>query len=202
VKVALVLLAAGRAAAEVLASRKAACEAVRLFVNWFVIGSLAGALGSGRDQRLGSAGFPVRHNGIGLIAFIGHHKTGLPGTPQGPCLRAVGPWSAREEKVDGLSSLLAPPVNLPGQSSSGTPQSLIRCLFFSPRRGWLVGWYEGGIDHEAGIALILGQWAEHTIPDAAGGPTREALVNPFVLAVALRPSRSRGRRNAAPTTRH
>ena len=93
-KVALVLLAAGRAAAQVLASRKAACEAVRLFVN------------------------------------------------------------------------------------------------------------EGGIDHEAGIALILGQWAEHTIPDAAGGPTREALVNPFVLAVALRPSRSRGRRNAAPTTRH
>jgi len=103
VKVAFVLLEAGRDAAEVLESRKAAFDAVPLFVNCFVIGSLDRAVGSGRDNRLGSARFHVLHNGISIIAFIGHHKTGLPCTQQCQCLRAVGNLSAREEKVDGLT---------------------------------------------------------------------------------------------------
>lgn len=103
-----------------------------MFVELLVVLALDLAVAFGRDHRLGSHGFNVFHNGVRVVAFVGQHGLGLVLAQQSDGLRAVVDLSAGDEEVDRQTILVGEQMDLGRQTSSGTPQSLVRAPFLRP----------------------------------------------------------------------
>jgi hypothetical protein len=111
VKVVLIFLEARRNPAEMLAFREATLNPVALFIERFVIGPWCFAVGFGWDHRDGSGRFDILHNGVGIITFVGQHRTCWSIPQQRNGLRAVGGLPGGEHKVHRLAQLIAQQMN-------------------------------------------------------------------------------------------
>ncbi len=122
----------GSQMAELFQAGEAAFNAVTLFIEFFIVGALLFAIGLGRNDHLASHRFDMFDDGVRVIAFVGQHRLGSSLAQQGEGLGAVVDVSTREEKAQRLAELIAEQMNLGGQTSSGTPQSLVRPPFLRP----------------------------------------------------------------------
>jgi hypothetical protein len=77
-------------------------------------------------------------------------------------------------------------MDLRCQTSSGTPQSLVRAPLFATRGRLLVGSHDGRGDHQICVLPICHKIAEDLLPYSTGRPAAEPLVHALVLAVTLR----------------
>ena len=71
-------------------------------------------------------------DGVRIVALVGEHGLGLVLAQQRDGLGAVIDLAARDQKVQGQAELIAEQMNLGRQTSSGTPQSLVRAPFLRP----------------------------------------------------------------------
>ena len=71
-------------------------------------------------------------DGIRVVALVGQHRLGLVLAQQLDGLRAVVHLAAGEQKVQGQAKFVGQQMNLGRQTSSGTPQSLVRAPFLRP----------------------------------------------------------------------
>lgn|SRR6516164_8756708 len=89
---------------------------------------LAGALSW--DNRLHSVGSDERSNFIGIIAFVGNHRLGRLSGQQRRGALAIGFLSSGQQQAQRSAQRIAEHMNFGGQSSTGSPQSLLtRPLF-------------------------------------------------------------------------
>jgi hypothetical protein len=116
----------------VFQATETAFDAIALFVKLLVVLTLLFAGPFGRDDRFGAHPFDVRHDGVSVIALVGDDGLGLPLPEQLHGLRAVVDLTGGDAEVDRLALLVGQQVDLRRQTSSGTPQSLVRAPFLRP----------------------------------------------------------------------
>jgi len=107
-----------------------AFDEITLCVKLFVVAVLmcAGALGG--DNRLHSVGPDERSNFIGIIAFVGNHRLGRLSGQQRRGALAIRFLSSAQQQAQRPAQRIAEHMNFGGQSSTGSPQSLLtRPLF-------------------------------------------------------------------------
>ncbi len=83
-------------------------------------------------SRLGSHGFNALYDDVGIVSLVGKHGIGLVLAQQRDGLGAVIYLATRDKKVQGQAQFIGKQMNLGRQTSSGTPQSLVRAPFFRP----------------------------------------------------------------------
>ena len=105
-------------------------DEIALRVELFVMAVLMFAGALGWNDRLHSVGSDERSNLIGVIAFVGNHRLGrLPGQQRRGAL-AISFLSCGQQQAQRSAQSIAKHVDLGGQSSTGSPQSLLtRPLF-------------------------------------------------------------------------
>jgi len=111
---------------------EAAFDTIALFVEIIVVLALQLAVSSGRDHGLGSHGFNVLYDGVRVVSLIGKHGLGLVLAQQRDGLGAVIYLAAGDKKVQGQAQFIGEQMDLGRQTSSGTPQSLVRAPFLRP----------------------------------------------------------------------
>ena len=72
------------------------------------------------------------YDGVGIVAFVGQYGLCLVLTQQRDGLCAVIHLAAGDKKVQGQAQFIGEQMNLGRQTSSGTPQSLVRAPFLRP----------------------------------------------------------------------
>jgi hypothetical protein len=132
VEVGFVFLVSGGEAAEVLEAREASFDAIPLFVEVFIVFALLLAIAFGRDDRNRAHGGHMLDDGIGVVAFVGQHIADLPLSQQDDGLGAVVDLPGRHSEVHRQAPFIGQQMNLRRQTSSGTPQSLVRAPFLRP----------------------------------------------------------------------
>jgi hypothetical protein len=90
------------------------------------------AVSFGWDHGFGSHGFNVLDDGVSIVALVGKHGLGLVLAQQLDGLGAVIHLAASDEKIQGQAQFIGEQMNLGRQTSSGTPQSLVRAPFLRP----------------------------------------------------------------------
>ena len=111
---------------------EAAFDAIALFVEIFVVFALHLAVAFGWDHGFGSHGFNVLYDGVRVVALVGQHGHGLVLAQQLNGLGTVIYLAAGDKKIQGQAQLIGEQMNLGRQTSSGTPQSLVRAPFLRP----------------------------------------------------------------------
>ena len=119
-------------AAEVFESREAAFDAVSLFIEVFIVLALLLAIGFRRDDRDGTHRFDMLDDRIGVVALVGQHVLGRSLSQQDDGLRAVVHLPCGHGEVHRQPPLVGQQMDLRGQASSGTPQSLVLAPFLRP----------------------------------------------------------------------
>jgi hypothetical protein len=118
--------------AEVLEFGEASLDAVAFSVEFFVVGSLLPAVGFGGHDRDRSHSLDVIEDGLTVVALIGQYPLGLPFSEQLDGLGAVVDLASGDDKIYRQPQFVGQQVDLRCQTSSGTPQSLVRALFLRP----------------------------------------------------------------------
>jgi hypothetical protein len=118
--------------AETLEFTEATFDAIALFVEIFVVLALYLAVSSGRDHSFGSHGFNMLYDCVRIVALVGQHGLGLVLAQQLDSLGAVIHLAAGDKKVQGQAQFIGEQMDLGRQTSSGTPQSLVRAPFLRP----------------------------------------------------------------------
>ena len=113
-------------------SAEAAFDAVALLVEGLVVLPLQLAIALGRNNGLGSPRFNVFHDGIRVVARVCENGFGLTLAQEINRLRAVVDLAAADAEVQRFAAFVGEQVNLARQTSSGTPQSLVRAPFLRP----------------------------------------------------------------------
>ena len=103
-----------------------------MFVEVFVVLALYLAVTFGWDHGFGSRRFNVLYDGIGIVALVSKYGLGLVLAQQLDGLGAVIHLAASDKKVQGQAQFIGEQMNLGRQTSSGTPQSLVRAPFLRP----------------------------------------------------------------------
>jgi hypothetical protein len=132
-KVGLGLLISRGKAAEMLQFSNAAFDAIALFVQVLIVVPLLFAIGARRNHGLGLHGLlDMRNHLVRVVALVGDHRLGLALAQQfnGNCI--VAHLAGAEAELQGQSQFIDQQVNFGRQSSSGTPQSLVRAPFLPP----------------------------------------------------------------------
>jgi hypothetical protein len=132
VEVGFIFLVSCSEAAEVFEAREASFDTIALFVEVFVVLALLFAVSFGRDNRNRAHGGHMLDDGIGVVAFIGQHMADFPLSQQGDGLGAVVDLPGGHGEVHRQTPFIGQQMNLGGQTSSGTPQSLVRAPFLRP----------------------------------------------------------------------
>ena len=103
-----------------------------MFVEGFVVLSLQFAISFGWDHDFGFHRFHVLNDGVRVVALVGQHGLGLARAQQRDGLRAVIHLATRNQKIQRQAQLVGQQMDLARQTSSGTPQSLVRAPFLRP----------------------------------------------------------------------
>jgi hypothetical protein len=74
----------------------------------------------------------VLDDGVCVVTLVGQHGLGTALAQQRDGLRAVVDLSTCNQKVQRLAQFVGQQMDLGRQTSSGTPQSLVRAPFFRP----------------------------------------------------------------------
>ena len=96
------------------------------------MGALLFAVGLGGHDCDRSHGLDVIEDGLAVVALVGQHPLGLSFSQQLDGLGAVVDLAAGQKKVHWQTQFVGQQVNLGRQTSSGTPQSLVRAPFLRP----------------------------------------------------------------------
>ena len=118
--------------AKTLEFAEATFDAIALFVEIFVVFALYFAVAFGWNHGFGSHGFNVLYDGVGVVPLVGQYGLGLMLAQQFNGLRTVIYLTASDEKIQGQAQFIGEQMNLGRQTSSGTPQSLVRAPFLRP----------------------------------------------------------------------
>ena len=103
---------------------------IALGVELFVVAVLMFAGALGWNDRLHSVGSDERSNLVGIIAFVSNHRLGRLSGQQRWGALAVGLLPTGQQQAQWSAQRIAEQMNLGGQSSTGSPQSLLtRPLF-------------------------------------------------------------------------
>src|ERR1700683_222991 len=121
-----------RKASELLEFTEATLNAIALFVEIFVVLALHLAVSFGGDHGFGSHGFNVLYDGVDIVALVGKYGLGLVLAQQRDVLGTVIHLAAGDKKIQGQAEFIGEQMNLARQTSSGTPQSLVRAPFLRP----------------------------------------------------------------------
>lgn len=109
---------------------KTSFDEVTLCVELFVVAVLMFAGALGWNDCLHSVGSDERSNLVGIVAFVGNHCLGGLSGQQRRGALAVRLLSSGEQQAQWAAQRIAEHMNLGGQSSTGSPQSLLtRPLF-------------------------------------------------------------------------
>ena len=111
---------------------EAAFDAIASLIEVFVVLALYLSVSFGWDHGFGSRGLDVLYDGVGIVALVGKYGLGLVLAQQLDGLGAVIYLAARDKKVQGKAQFIGKQMNLGRQTSSGTPQSLVRAPFLRP----------------------------------------------------------------------
>jgi hypothetical protein len=107
-------------------------NAISVSIEPLMVEPLRFAVASRRDDGLRSVGSNLLQNCIRVIAFVGDDILAPTSTEESGCLGRFVYLSARQPEVYGLAPLVTQQMNLSGQSSAGTPQSLVGAPFLRP----------------------------------------------------------------------
>src|SRR5687768_3548169 len=107
-----------------------------MLVDSGIEGTWAGHAGLARDDRDGAARLDMVEDGVGVIGFVGDHMPGAQAFEQRESLGGVVDLTTGEEEAQRSSERVHGEVPLAGQSSSGTPQSLVFDPPFWPVAAW------------------------------------------------------------------
>ena len=118
--------------AEVLEPGEASFDAISLSIEFFVVCSLLFSVGFGRHDRSRSHGLDVIEDGLAIVALVGQHPLGPSFSEQFDGLGTVVDLTSRDQKIHRQPHLVSQQMDLRRQTSSGTPQSLVRAPFFRP----------------------------------------------------------------------
>lgn len=109
---------------------KTSFDEITLRVELFVVAVLMFARALGWNDCLHSVGSDQRPHLVGVITFIGDHRLGRVSREQCRGALAVRLLSSSEQQAQRSAQRIAEHMNLGGQSSTGSPQSLLtRPLF-------------------------------------------------------------------------
>ena len=111
---------------------EAALDAIALFAELFIVPALLFAAPSGRDDSFCLHAFDMRQDAVAVIALVGDSSLGPPTSEQFDRLGAVVHLAGGDAEVDRLALLVGEQVDPGRQTSSGTPQSLVRAHFLRP----------------------------------------------------------------------
>ena len=123
---------AGGESAKTLKFAKAAFDTIALFVEVFVVLALHLAVSFGRNHGFGSHSFDVLHDGVRVVALVGQHGCGFVLAQQRDGLGAIIHLACGDQKIQGQAQFVGKQMDLGRQTSSGTPQSLVRAPFLRP----------------------------------------------------------------------
>ena len=126
-------LVAGGKPAELFQPTEATFDTVTQLVQVAVVSALLSPVFSGRNDRFGTHGFfDVGQDAIEVVSFVADDRLRRTLAQQSVCLRAVIHLTGGNAKVQRLAFLIGQQMDFGGQTSSGTPQSLVSAPFFRP----------------------------------------------------------------------
>lgn len=131
-EVGFVFLVASGEAAEVFEAREAAFNAIALFVKGLIEVAWLLPVAFGGDNGDRAHALDVRDDGIAVIALVGQHILDFTMCQKTDGLGAVVDLSRGYGKGHRQSLLVGQQMDLRRQTSSGTPQSLVRAPFLRP----------------------------------------------------------------------
>lgn len=111
---------------------EAAFDAIALSVEFFIVSSLLFSVGFGGHDGNRSHGFDVVQDGLAIVTLVGEHPLGLSLAEQFDGLSAVVDLATGHEEVNRQPQFVGQQMDLGRQTSSGTPQSLVRAPFLRP----------------------------------------------------------------------
>lgn len=111
---------------------EASLDAVPLSIEFFVVGAWPFAIRLGGHDGDRSHGLDMIQDGLAVVALVGQHPLGLSFSEQIDGLGAVVDLTAGDEEVHGQAQFVGEQMNLRRQTSSETPQSLVRAPFLRP----------------------------------------------------------------------
>ena len=120
------------ASSEVLESGEASFDAIALSIEFFIVSPLLFSVGFGGHDRDRSHGLDVVQDGLAVIALVGQDPLRLSLSEQIDGLGAIVDLTAGHQEVHGQAQFVGQQMNLRRQTSSGTPQSLVRSPFLRP----------------------------------------------------------------------
>jgi len=117
---------------ELFEPAEAAFDAIALPVELLIMHALLFSTAPGRDHRHCVDRFDVVHDAVRVVALVGDDRLGLPLAQQIDSLSTVVDLPGRDAEVDRLAILVSQQMDFGRQTSSGTPQSLVRAPFLRP----------------------------------------------------------------------
>jgi len=115
---------------------KTAFDAITLGIELFVVPVLVFARALGWNNGLHSFGADERSNLVGIVTFVGNHRLGRVSGQQRRGALAVSLLAAGKQQAQGSSQRVTEHMNFRGQSSTGSPQSLLTRPLFPVAACW------------------------------------------------------------------
>src|SRR5262249_41837092 len=125
------IIASGEAS-KVLQLVEAALDAVALAIERLVVPNDLLAAAVGGDHHLHAGGFDGRADGVAVVGLIGDDSATLHAVQHRLGRAAVVHLAAGQKKAQRASECIREQVDLGRQSTSGTPQSLVRSPLLAP----------------------------------------------------------------------
>ena len=113
-------------------SGEAPLDAIALSIEFFIVGPLLFSVGFRGYDRDRSHGLDVIEDGLAVVSLVGQHPLGLSLSEQIDGLGTVVDLAAGHPEVHGQAQVVGQQVDLRCQTSSATPQSLVRAPFLRP----------------------------------------------------------------------